>query len=125
LTADSDGCDALEAILAKHEGARSQIQARILLRPATPEILAVPNNRRGNPTVVSLVSLTIVTDPTFDRGHFEFNETHPYCTLLVSPNQAGCILEGVKDIRDGNGDYCVGDRGNNVLWFWWFGQSKT
>jgi hypothetical protein len=120
LTADACGCDDLGSVLTKHENATHVRRTRLALSPVTPSILAVPANTRGDSTVVTFSSLELVTDPNSPRDHFRFTETHPHCQLDLSTAQAGCVLEGVRDIQHGKGDYCVGGAGDHVIWFWWF-----
>ena len=121
LTADQDGCKVLENELLKLENTSNTSSINIELSPVTQKILDVPNNKAGNPTVVSLKELHLKVDPSYSEGFFEFSESHPKCFLNLSKEQAGCILKGVKDIFSGEGDYCIGGDDDHVLWFWWYG----
>lgn len=120
LTADREGCESLEKILANFETSQKARDHRFDLTPVTQAVLDVPNNASGNATVVSLKPWRLFVDPTQPEGFFEFSERHPACDLKLSPQQAGCVLEGVRDISKGKGDYCIGGDGDHVIWFWWF-----
>jgi len=54
-----------------------------------------------------------------ERGCFLFSEAEQTVRLQCSRGQIDCIIAGVEDIKLGNGDYCIGDKCDNVLWFWW------
>lgn len=124
LTADVTGCELLINALSRHENTKAERQSLIPLSPVTPGILAVPANRRGDPTVVSFGALLLSTQPGWAAERFELSESYPQCRLELSSAQAGCMLEGVRDIQRGKGDYCVGGEGDHVVWFWWYGGSQ-
>lgn len=119
LTADAEGCDQLISLTEELEKTKSAVNHHIELSPVNEKILAVPNNTQGNKTVISLKFWNLVCDPKFRKAHFEYDNLYPICTLELSPQQAGCIAEGVRDIKNGRGDYCIGGKGENLLWFWW------
>ena len=119
LTADTVGCDLLIHLAEELEKSESAITHEIELSPVNEKILAVPNNTRGNKTVVSFKFWNLVCIPTVKKAHFVYDDLYPTCTLELSPQQAGCIAEGVRDIKNGRGDYCIGGKNDHLLWFWW------
>lgn len=120
LTANLEGCIQLLEILDVHERARETVRTKVSLSAVTPKILSVPANTPGNATSVSLATWELITQPEYSPEYFLFDESHPTCRLQLSKNQAGCISDGIKDIQVGKGDYCIGGKGDHVLWFWWF-----
>jgi hypothetical protein len=119
LTADTAGCDFLLASLQRLVSASSALHIELPLAPLSPDILAVPNNRRGNATVRAFTRLELVTEPHFEQRHMRFTEQHPKCVIDLSSAQAGCFADGVRDIANGKGDYCIGEVRDQELWFWW------
>lgn len=119
LTADNAGCDHLIRLAEELGNAKSAITHKIELSPVNEKILAVPNNTRGNKTAVSFKFWKLACNPEFKKAHFLYDNSYPTCTLELSPQQAGCIAEGVRDIKKGRGDYCIGGKGDHLLWFWW------
>ena len=119
LTADAAGCDFLLASLRRLAAAERARRIELPLAPVGPEILAVPNNRRGNSTVKRFTRLELVTEPDFERAHLRFTEQHPKCVMNLSAAQAECVAGGVQDVAAGKGDYCIGEVRDQELWFWW------
>lgn len=120
LTANLEGCKQLLDVLERHEITTQVLTTDLSLSAVTPKILSVPANTRGNASCVGLATWELMTRPDFSPEHFAFQESHAVCRLELSRQQAGCIANGVRDIQIGKGDYCIGGKGNNVLWFWWF-----
>ena len=115
LTADAEGCNQLIRLTEGLEKEKLPKTHMIELCPVNERILAVPNNTRGNKTVVSLKTWKLVCNPEFIKTHFVYDNSYPTCTLELSPQQAGCIAEGVRDIKKGRGDNCIGGKADNLL----------
>ena len=118
ITANVRGCDYLLAKLRPLETA--QKPGTLMLRPmkVSREVLSVPNTGQ---VAVSLQKFTIEVSPRWGLDHFRFSESYPNCWLELSRRQVRIFRECVEDIRNGGGDYCIGDDEgdiSNVLWFW-------
>lgn len=120
LTANLEGCKQLLDLLERHQETTESLTTGLSLSAVTPKILSAPANTRGDASCVGLATWEFMTRQDFSPEYFVFRESHSVCRLELSRQQAGCIATGVKDIQIGKGDYCIGGKGNNVLWFWWF-----
>lgn len=40
--------------------------------------------------------------------------------LSLGSEYLDLIARGIVDVKNGEGDHCIGD-GDDVLWFWWMG----
>jgi hypothetical protein len=120
LTADAEGCASLLAWL-RSPKSRSEFR----LQPVTPEVLSVPNNQGGLAAYVGCTSLKLHVRSNIGRGHFVFSEVSGRLGLDCSQQQVECIIKGVEDIQRGEGDYCIGGDGQQVLWFWWYPEQRA
>ena len=120
LSADAEGClamlDWLRSLKAKPE---------FRLKPATSEVLSVPNNQGGLAAYVSYTLLKLQVKQDADRGHFVFSEVSDCLSLECSQQQIECIIKGVEDIQRGEGDYCIGRGKQQLLWFWWYPHQES
>ena len=87
---------------------------KVALSPVTKEILSVPANWS---TAVGFVEWRITVDPTAKT--LLFAEHHFRCELSLSPGDIDDLLKGVADIVEGKGDYMIGEKDQQELWFWW------
>lgn len=56
-----------------------------------------------------------------DVSEWRFPETSEYAELCVGTDWLPLLVDGIRDIQRGVGDYSIGntDRGNLPIWFWW------
>lgn len=85
------------------------------LVPPTKSVLAVAANWAE---AVGFTQLTITCDPS--ALTLAFSETHPHCRLSISGADLAELVEGIKAIKRGEGDYCIGETDQQELWFWWW-----
>jgi hypothetical protein len=120
LTADKTGCECLLSTLSKLKQATKSIKVVVSLCQVTPMVLSVPNNKKGKAACISFLSLELSTHPELKPKWMRFKEIDQKCSLELSSSQVGCIVDGIEDIQNGKGDYCIGEIDGQELWFWWF-----
>ncbi len=88
-------------------------------------VLAVPNNGHHKARSKHRLALSICFDR--DDEWLDIEEDSTSIEVSFSSTKISEFLEGVEDIKRGEGDYClsgVGNNGqNNDIWFWWFVSS--
>ena len=112
LSADVEGCREIRARLGRMDDSIS-----IALDPPTARVLAVPNNRKGQARQIAARKLRIQTGPSPETFHWTEEKTE--FVLTCSQKRIGDLLKGIADIERGAGDYCIGDKRDQRLWFWW------
>ncbi|MCP5076546.1 MAG: hypothetical protein GY951_00590 [Psychromonas sp.] len=117
LSADAEGAEYLIELLGHLETTTKSKSKTVHLSPVTKKVLSVPGY---NAPIVKYNEwkLELVTEAKDE--YFEFDRNNSNCILKLSNAQAGCIMDGVKDISQGKGDYCIGGDKDNVIWFWWY-----
>lgn len=90
LTADAEGCVALLGWLRSRKAG-----SEFPLRPVTPEVLGVPNNRGGAAACVGCTTFKLHVKPDAARGHFVFSEISGRLSLECSQKQVEDIVKGV------------------------------
>jgi hypothetical protein len=110
-------CDATGAGWLKTRLAQLSVQQplKIALTPVTEKILSVPANWSA---AVAFSEWRITIDPSADT--LSFAEQHPRCDLALSQEDVADLVKGVSDIAAGKGDYMIGERDQQELWFWWW-----
>jgi len=116
LSADSEGAEYLIELFGRLETTTKSKNKTVQLSPVTKNVLSVPGHIAP---VVKYNEWKIELDAEAKDEYFEFTGNDSSCILKLSSAQSGCILEGVKDIYQGKGDYCIGGDKDNVIWFWW------
>ena len=116
LSADVAGCDQLLALLADLAKTRTSRIANIVLDPVTAAVLVVPNN--GDAAISAYRHLEIVVDPRFAPERMHFTVMNDRVRMELSSVQVESLAAGVTDIRQGRGDYSIGED-DDQLWFWW------
>jgi len=116
LSADAEGAEYLIELFGRLETTTKSKSKTVQLSPVTKKILSVPGY---NAPVVKYNEWKIDLDTEAKDEYFEITGNGSNCILNLSSAQAGCILEGAKDISQGKGDYCIGGDKDNVIWFWW------
>jgi hypothetical protein len=115
MSADADGCAALLSWL-RSPDERTEFR----LQPVTPEVLSVPNNQGGLAAYVACTLFKLQVRSGAARGNLLFSEASGHLSLECSQLQVERIIKGVQDIQRGEGDYCIGEDDDQVLWFWWY-----
>lgn len=130
MTANDVGCASLLELLDMLASSNRNANIEIQLTRPTPAQLRVPNCRGGSAEVHA---------PELLRLHYEsaedvwrFPKSWNTADLTLGSQQIKQLAQGVKDISQGNGDYCIGhsdDRNKNqltsesqresLLRFWW------
>ena len=117
LTADGSGCQLLRDQISCMLDRRTA-DAEVALSPATQRMLNVPNNRRGEARCVYFSSLWLHRSEV--AGDLRMTESAGACQLLASLDFLAQMRAGIEDIGHGRGDYSIGDKNGQLLWFWWF-----
>jgi hypothetical protein len=117
LSADTKGCEQLLKLLGGLAKVRAPQIATVTLDPVTASVLAVPNNRDA--AVSAFRYWDLIADPRFDPERFHFTVMNDRVRSELSSVQIESIAAGVSDIREGRGDYAIGDEDEQQLWFWW------
>lgn len=115
MSADAEGCAALLTWLHSR-----RVRPEFRLQPVTAEVLRIPNNQGGSAAYAGCTALKLDVRPAVDPGHFLFSESGSHLGLECSQQQVECIIKGIEDIQQGEGDYCIGGDDQHVLWFWWY-----
>jgi hypothetical protein len=92
-----------------------------LTKPSS-KVLAVPNNRRHKARTKPTLTLSICFDREDDW--LDVQEDSSSIEVSFSSAKISEFVEGVEDIKRGEGDYSMGGLGRNGqkndIWFWWF-----
>jgi hypothetical protein len=115
LSADSEGCAALLQWLRSSKG-----RTDFHLQPVTQAVIGVPNHQGDLSACESCNIFMLHIRPDAASGHFLVTEKSGRLSLECSPQQVERLIKGVEDIQRGEGDYRIGEGGNQVLWFWWY-----
>jgi hypothetical protein len=119
LSADVAGCNQLLRLLGTLAKARKSELGTVVLDPVGPAELAVPNARHGNARFSSYARWELLVDPRFPPEQLRFVVTNDRVRTELSPAQVESLIGGVQDIREGRGDYGIGDEDEHMLTFWW------
>jgi hypothetical protein len=118
LTAEDAACDALISLLTGMRQAASSTRRTIALSKPSPPVWDVPNF--GKPRDEVLGSMIVRFQPEF--GDLRLLEEDGRLVLSVGERRVGELLEGLRDIRRGEGDYCLhtDEKGASLpIWLWW------
>lgn len=114
LSADVEGC------LYMQERIRDPWErSSILLVPPDSEVLLVPNNQGGTARTKAFSKLRIKTTDRDESGRFAISEVESSLTLKLPRGQTPLMLQGIRDIKNGEGDYSMNGEEGASLWFWW------
>jgi hypothetical protein len=116
LSADDKGAEYLIELFGRLGTTTKSKSKTVQLSQVTEKVLSVPGY---NAPIVKYNDWKIELDNEVQDEYFEIIGNGSTCILNLSSAQAVCILEGVKDISQGKGDYCIGGDKDNVIWFWW------
>jgi hypothetical protein len=114
MTADGDGSRSLNSLLDIF--LQSDIDARRTVRLTMPteKELRVPNyNKKADPAEKLLLEFVAKENSLWSLS-CEDKKT----TLRVGRTNLLNLRNGIEDIEKGKGDYCIGEKGQE-LWFWW------
>jgi hypothetical protein len=121
LTADPVGCARLvEAIDGLSRGALNEPQVFTVL-PATPAVLAVPNNRRAKARWPGKLRLALAVEPR----HFSLEERDDVLTITAGRARLEELHTNIVGITHNQGDFAMGPGDgrrrapDQALWFWW------
>src|SRR5688500_7972506 len=116
LSADPAGCAQLITLLQGLSKARAPQIGHVVLDPVTASVLAVPNN--AGATISAYQHWELLVDPRFSPEQLQFSVVGNRARTEVSKVQLEALAAGIEDIRQGRGDYSIGDD-DHQLWFWW------
>ena len=122
LSADPASCVQLIALLDTLAAARRPEIGTVVLDPVTAAVLAVPNNRGA--TISAYQSWELLVDPRFPPERLHFTVINARVRTELSAPQVESMMAGLADIREGRGDYSIGDEDDHQLWFWWQVNSR-
>jgi hypothetical protein len=113
MTGENMACRWLNDTLAKNTFAIVDLE----LMRVSKSMLGVPNCLNGAAQAVDFLCAKIAFDKTQTQP-ISLTSNRP--TLKIIFNEVGrhSLIKGLQDIQEGRGDYCIGEDGNE-LWFWW------
>jgi hypothetical protein len=115
LTANQAGCESRVLFLDRLKE-KGQGQETLSLSPLTSEVLSVPGCRRKAKQVLFM---TIVFDRIgYTKDHWSLASEGEEVRLELGMGCLEQLRTGIADIKQGIGDYLIGNRGEE-LWFWW------
>ena len=118
LTADERGCAQLQrAIATSIDESASRPYVTVQLSPPTPAALSVPNNRSSAALPFQKLRLQMVIDA--EPEELEISISESVCSLRYSTDMATRLSTSVQEVAKGRGDFSIGGKDPNVIWFWW------
>ena len=90
----------------------------ISLVPPDSGVLSVPNNHRGTARIKAFSKLGIEITDGGEADRFSIAEAESALTLKLPQSQTPQILQGIRDIEKGEGDYAMKGEEGASLWFW-------
>jgi hypothetical protein len=114
LSADVEGCLYIQERI-EDPWDRSSIP----LVPPDSEVLLVPNNQGGTARTKTFLKLRIEITKRDEADRFTIDEVASTLTLKLPRSQTPLVLQGIRDIENGEGDYSIKGEGDASLWFWW------
>ena len=123
LCADVAGCNQLLRLLGTLAKTRISELGTVVLDRVGPAELAASIERYDGGRVVSYARWELLVDPRFQPERLHFVVTHDRVRTELSPAQVESLIGGVQDIREGRGDYSIGEEEEHMLTFWW--QTKA
>jgi hypothetical protein len=118
MTGESLACQWLSDTFAKS----TFIAVDLELMRVSKSMLRVPNCLNGAAKAVDFLYAKIAFD-RIQTQPIALTGNHP--TLKIVFNEAGrhSLIKGIDDIREGRGDYCIGEDGNELS-FWWLPSER-
>jgi hypothetical protein len=117
LNADKQGCDSLIEFLSLLSDEDSGLKRTINLSKPDSRQYNVPTSQYK---VKAEAKLVIIKSPKENDFHFSYDSDK--LTLNIGGSQIPEFVRGLTDVANGKGDYCIGDDGQE-LWFWWAERS--
>jgi hypothetical protein len=119
LTLDGEAAESTADLL-KRIRASDAVRKRTLstIKP-TPEVLAVPNNRRAK--ALSPGALKLIYDPAANPDRWRIELRQDTLELEMGSRSLDRLINGVTAVRAGEGDFSIGDP---PLWFWWYPRGR-
>ncbi|MCD9087613.1 hypothetical protein [Stenotrophomonas sp. SY1] len=123
LTADTEGCRSLIALLDALANDGEPAMRTFQIKPPTAAHLAVPNNRAGHAAwhAPGKLKLAFSSDPC----EWKFPVKQELAVLALGAEPLRAMRNGLEDVLQGRGDYCIDVPHRNCapLWFWWWPKS--
>ncbi len=114
ITADREGARSFGSLLDAFLHSNTDARRTILLSVPTKRELRVPNcNKKADPA--ERLVLEFVTK---ENSCWSLSGDDQETILRVGRSNLLNLRNGLTDIEDGKGDYCIGEEGQE-LWFWW------
>ena len=118
LSADKDGCEQLlRAIAVSADESTSRPYVTVQLTSPTSAVLAVPNNRASAALPFQKLRLQVVHDA--EPGTLDVSASQSICILRYSRDMATRLATSVQEVAKGHGDFSIGGKDPNIIWFWW------
>ena len=115
MTADEVGCQSLLDLLDIMRDAQYAAKRTVqLTRPGERELTSGCSARPRPATRLELSH----SKPKMAPAHWCLAVEGARVTLELGAERLEELREGIQGIPSGNGDYCIGDDGQE-LWFWW------
>jgi hypothetical protein len=111
-------CEAVIALIDAMRATPQDSRRTIAISRPSPDIWGVPNF--GEPRKESLDRLTISYHHL--AADFSLTEDGDRLLLRIGDARIGDLLTGLRDVRQGKGDYALIPREKGAgpsLWFWW------
>jgi hypothetical protein len=118
LTADDAGAESLATLVSLLHASPDSYRT-VTVTPPSPAVLRVPNFQQGHalweaPTKWQIRSST-------SASTWDFPSYANPAKLTFGANYVSRLVEGLRGIPHGGGDFCIGrtEDDNLALWFWW------
>ncbi len=115
FTADRAGCDSLIALLDAFAADGPPGSRTLTITAPTPAVLSVPNNRSNDLLVPSKFRLSFASI----ASEWLFPRSAAPAELSLGVDWLPVFRQSVAGVPKGKGDYSIGPRNGECLWFWW------
>jgi hypothetical protein len=117
ITADHAACDSLVKLVTSMRAEAQSSRRTVSISAPTAPVWSVPNFRE--PVKEQPRPLTVDFDPDFED--LVLTEQDDRLRLQVGEARADEIVEAIKDLKNGGGDYCLLPRNSTgfPIWIWW------
>ena len=122
FTCEDAACDSLVELISAMRAEAEPSRRSIALSPVTPAVWAVPN--LGEPLKESYQTMVLEYDPS--SSDLVLREQEGRLRLRFGDATARMLIEAVKDLKSGGGDYALplNDADPAPIWIWWMLRSK-
>ena len=123
FTCQDAACDNLTQLIEAMRTEAQPSRRSITLSRATSDIWCVPNF--GEPVRETFHSLVLEYEPDFPD--LVIAELEGRLRLKIGDTEASTMIEALRDLKAGGGDYCLvpKDKDSLPIWIWWMVSSAA